>query len=77
MQVLAAVIESGNSLAALKRGMKLVVIDPRRSDLAERAHVHLQVKPGEDASLLACLIREIIERGWYDTASRSASNPLT
>jgi anaerobic selenocysteine-containing dehydrogenase len=51
---------------ALQRGMKLVVIDPRRSDLAERAHVHLQVKPGEDAALLACMIREIIENKWYD-----------
>lgn len=51
---------------ALKRGMKLVVIDPRKSELAENAHVHLQVKPGEDASLLACMIREIIENKWYD-----------
>ncbi len=51
---------------ALKRGMKLVVIDPRQCDVAERAHVHLQVKPGEDASLLACMIREIIDRQWYD-----------
>ena len=53
---------------ALKRGLKLVVIDPRKSDLAEKAHVHLQVKPGEDASLLACIIREIIENQWYDRA---------
>lgn len=51
---------------ALKRGMKLVVIDPRKSDLAERAHVHLQVKPGEDATLLACIVREIINNEWYD-----------
>jgi anaerobic selenocysteine-containing dehydrogenase len=51
---------------ALKRGMQLVVIDPRKSDLAERADVHLQVKPGEDASLLACIIREIIDNQWYD-----------
>ncbi|MAT95228.1 MAG: oxidoreductase [Halioglobus sp.] len=51
---------------ALKRGMRLVVIDPRKSDLAERAHVHLQVKPGEDATLLACMIREIIDNDWHD-----------
>ena len=51
---------------ALKRGMKLVVIDPRRNEMAERADVHLQVKPGEDASLLACMIREVIENVWYD-----------
>ena len=40
----------------------LVVIDPRKCDVARRAHVHLQVKPGEDAALLACMIREIIEK---------------
>jgi anaerobic selenocysteine-containing dehydrogenase len=51
---------------ALKRGLKLVVIDPRKCDMAEKAHIHLQVKPGEDASLLACMIREIIENKWYD-----------
>ena len=51
---------------AMKRGMKLLVIDPRKSELAAKAHVHLQVKPGEDASLLACMIREIIENNWYD-----------
>lgn len=51
---------------ALARGLKLVVIDPRRCDVAEKAHVHLQVKPGEDATLLACIIREIIENKWYD-----------
>lgn len=51
---------------ALNRGMKLVVIDPRKCDVADKAHVHLQVKPGEDASLLACIIREIIENKWYD-----------
>jgi anaerobic selenocysteine-containing dehydrogenase len=51
---------------ALKRGMKLVVIDPRKCEVAEKAHVHLQVKPGEDATLLACIIREIIENSWYD-----------
>ena len=51
---------------ALKRGMNLVVIDPRKCEVAEKAHVHLQVKPGEDATLLACIIREIIEHKWYD-----------
>ncbi|MDX1734920.1 MAG: molybdopterin-dependent oxidoreductase, partial [Halioglobus sp.] len=52
---------------ALKRGLKLVVIDPRRCDVAQKAHVHLQVKPGEDATLLACIIREIIDNQWYDS----------
>jgi len=51
---------------AQQRGMKLIVVDPRRSDVARRADLHLQVKPGEDATLLAGLIRVIIERKLYD-----------
>jgi len=51
---------------ALKRGMKLVVIDPRKCDVARKAHVHLQVKPGEDATLLAAMIKVIIDNEWYD-----------
>ncbi|HJP40608.1 MAG TPA: molybdopterin-dependent oxidoreductase, partial [Dehalococcoidia bacterium] len=49
-----------------QRGMKLVVIDPRKSDVAKRADIHLQVKPGEDPTLLAGIIRVIIEEGIYD-----------
>lgn len=51
---------------ALNRGMKLVVIDPRKCDVARRATVHLQVKPGEDATLIAAMIKVVIDEGWYD-----------
>jgi anaerobic selenocysteine-containing dehydrogenase len=51
---------------AQKRGMKLIVIDPRRCDVARLADLHLQVKPGEDATLLAGIIKIIIERTLYD-----------
>jgi anaerobic selenocysteine-containing dehydrogenase len=51
---------------AQKRGMKLIVVDPRRSDVARRADIHLQLKPGEDATLLAGMIKVIIERKLYD-----------
>lgn len=37
---------------ALKRGMKMVVIDPRVTECAEKAHVHVQCKPGEDPILV-------------------------
>ncbi len=39
----------------------LVVVDPRRTDTAEIAYVHLQVKPGGDAFLLAALIGVIVQ----------------
>jgi anaerobic selenocysteine-containing dehydrogenase len=51
---------------ARKRGMRLIVVDPRRIDMARRADLHLQVKPGEDAPLLAGIIKVIIERALYD-----------
>lgn len=51
---------------ARKRGMKLIVIDPRRCEVARVADIHLQVKPGEDATLLAALIKVILDRGLHD-----------
>lgn len=51
---------------AIERGMKLIVVDPRRTETAKKAHVHLPVRPGEDAVLLAGMIRIIIEERWYD-----------
>ncbi|HJP41716.1 MAG TPA: molybdopterin-dependent oxidoreductase [Dehalococcoidia bacterium] len=51
---------------AKKRGLKLVVVDPRKSECAERADLHLQVKPGEDPTLLAGIVRVIYEEGLYD-----------
>ncbi len=51
---------------ALRRGMKLIVIDPRKTECAEKAHIHLQCKPGEDPTILAGIARIIIEEGLYD-----------
>jgi len=54
--------------AARKRGMKLVVIDPRRTDCAEQADVHLAVRPGEDPPVLAAIARELLQSGLHDAA---------
>ena len=51
---------------AKARGMKLIVIDPRRTELASRADIHLAVKPGEDPTLLAGLINIILDEGLFD-----------
>jgi anaerobic selenocysteine-containing dehydrogenase len=50
----------------LRSGMKLIVVDPRRTDLARRASLHLQPVPGEDVAILACLINVIIADRLYD-----------
>lgn len=41
---------------ALRRGMSLIVLDPRRTETARRARFHLQLKPGEDSVVLAGMI---------------------
>ncbi len=51
---------------ARKRGMKLIVVDPRRCEAARDADIHLQVKPGEDATLLAAIIKVILDRELHD-----------
>jgi anaerobic selenocysteine-containing dehydrogenase len=52
---------------SLKRGMKLVVVDPRRSDCAKKAHIHLQCKPREDVTILAGIIRYLFTQNLIDS----------
>jgi anaerobic selenocysteine-containing dehydrogenase len=51
---------------AVKRGIDLIVIDPRRSEAAKVAKVFLQPKAGEDPTLLAGMIRVILAEGLGD-----------
>ena len=53
--------------AAAARGMKLIVVDPRRSQTAARAAIHIQPRPGEDVSILAAFINLIITEELYDS----------
>ncbi len=55
-------------LKAKKRGTKLIVIDPRRSESAEEADLWLQIRPGTDAALLLAMINIIIKEKLYDEA---------
>jgi anaerobic selenocysteine-containing dehydrogenase len=51
---------------AVARGMKLIVVDPRRTETARRAAIHIQPRPGEDPTILAGMIDVIIREGLYD-----------
>ncbi|MGH0029214.1 MAG: molybdopterin-containing oxidoreductase family protein [Myxococcota bacterium] len=53
---------------AKRRGMRLIAVDPRRTDVARRADLHLQVRPGEDPTLLAGMLRVILTEGLHDAA---------
>ena len=56
------------TVAALKRGARLIVVDPRRVGLAGKADVWLRVRPGTDAALALGIANVMIEREWYDAA---------
>jgi len=50
-------------LRALRaRGGRLVVIDPRRSETAKEADLHLPIRPGTDAALLLAMAALIVRR---------------
>jgi anaerobic selenocysteine-containing dehydrogenase len=51
---------------ALKRGMRLIVVDPRRAGLANKADLWLRVRPGTDGALALGIAHVMIARGWYD-----------
>jgi len=51
---------------AKRRGMRIIAIDPRRTELARIADLHLQPKPGEDPTLLAGIVRVVLEEDRHD-----------
>ncbi len=53
---------------AVRQGERLIVIDPRRIELASYADIHLQLRPGTTVPLLNALACAIIEEGRYDDA---------
>ncbi len=52
--------------AVLKRGVKLVLADPRRIDIAEFAALHIRHRPGTDIPLINGIMNIILEKGWED-----------
>lgn len=51
---------------------KLVIIDPRKSETAAIADLHLAVRPGTDALLVKAMISIILRNGWENTPYLSA-----
>jgi anaerobic selenocysteine-containing dehydrogenase len=54
------------ALKAKRAGAKLVCIDPRRTETAERCHTHLALMPGTDGALALGLMHELIAHDWLD-----------
>lgn len=57
----------GNKMKqAVKAGAKLIVIDPRRTELAQKADYWLPLNSGTDAALINGIMHIIIREGWED-----------
>ncbi len=63
-------LQGTNPFVVMRRrkaeGMRLVVVDPRRTELAAFADIHLQIRPGQDAVLMAGMIRIVLDEGLQD-----------
>jgi formate dehydrogenase alpha subunit len=52
--------------AVLRRGVRLVVADPRKIDITEFAVLHVRQKSGTDVALLNGIMRIVVQNGWQD-----------
>lgn len=48
------------------KGAQVIVVDPRLSETARRANLHLPIIAGTDAALLACLVHQVLRAERYD-----------
>ena len=51
---------------AKRNGAKLVCIDPRKSETADKCHEHIALRPGTDAALALALMHELMANDWLD-----------
>ena len=54
--------------AAKRSGAKLICIDPRRTETADKCHQHIALLPGTDGALALGLMHELIVNHWLDQA---------
>jgi len=52
---------------AKKRGARLVVIDPYRTGTAQKADIHLMLRPGTDGALATAMMHVLLNEGYGDT----------
>ncbi|MEM6725700.1 MAG: molybdopterin-dependent oxidoreductase, partial [Bacteroidota bacterium] len=62
----------GKRMRAISERGKVVVIDPRKTETANKADAHYFIKPGTDVALLLAMINEIIVNRWEKPARLAA-----
>ena len=51
---------------AKRNGARLVCIDPRKTETADKCHEHIALLPGTDAALALALMHELVTHDWLD-----------
>ncbi|MEI8324588.1 MAG: molybdopterin oxidoreductase family protein [Betaproteobacteria bacterium] len=51
---------------AKRNGARLICIDPRKTETADKCHEHIALLPGTDAALALAIMRELIVHDWLD-----------
>jgi anaerobic selenocysteine-containing dehydrogenase len=51
---------------AKRDGARLICIDPRKSETADKCHEHVALLPGTDAALALALVHELVVHDWLD-----------
>ena len=51
---------------AKRRGAKLICIDPRRTETAEKCHSHIALIPGTDGALALSIMQQLVIHDWLD-----------
>ncbi|ABK44089.1 molybdopterin oxidoreductase [Magnetococcus marinus MC-1] len=51
-----------------KPGVKTIVVDPRYTETAQRADLHLPIRPGTDGALALAIHNQLFANGWADEA---------
>ena len=51
---------------AKRDGARIVCIDPRRTETADKCHEHIALRPGTDAALALALMHELVTHDWLD-----------
>ena len=63
-------LQGTNPFTTLRRrqaeGLKVIVVDPRRTEFAAVADIYLPIRPGEDPTLLAGMLNLILSEGLHD-----------
>jgi len=53
-------------MEARRNGARIMVIDPRRTQISEIADLHLQLRPGTDIALLNAILNVLVQEGMID-----------